>query len=249
MIGPPARYDDLPGPNGRVGNGLLDALPGPEREKLTARMQRARHNAGDVLFEVAQPIRRVWFPISGVMSLITVAAEGAAVEVATVGNEGMMGLPVFLSTGSFGNMRGVVKLPGESLAIEKQDFEDECRPAGPLHSAMEAYAHALFTQASQEAACNRLHSVLQRTGRWLLMTHDRVGTDRFRLTQEFLAGMLGVRRASVTEAAGALQRAGAIGYRRGDLTIVDRAALERAACECYAIVRAEYERVLPQALP
>jgi hypothetical protein len=171
--------------------------------------------------------------------------DGSSIEIATIGNEGIVGIPVFLGAQSMG-ARDLyqVQVPGDVLAMEASAFLSAAQRE-PLRGLVQRYAQALFTQVTQQVACNGLHSVEERCSRWMLLTHDRVGSNDFPLTQEFLAQMLGVRRASVTLAAGALQRAGFIRYGRGRVTINDREGLENASCECYRIMRTEFDRLLP----
>jgi CRP-like cAMP-binding protein len=174
--------------------------------------------------------------------------NGKAAEVGVVGKEGMLGLPVFLGTDRSSG-QSFSQVPGESLRLGADAFRAAIQRSRALVDLLHRYTQALFTQVSQSAACNSLHSIEERCCRWLLMTHDRVETDEFVLTQEFLAIMLGVRRASVAEVAGKLQQAGLIHYRRGQMRILDRQGLEATACECYSVIRAEYERLLPYLTP
>ena len=185
----------------------------------------------------------VYFPEGGVFSLITQMASGGSIEVARTGNEGMIGIPVFLDAVT-SPARAVCQIPGRTLRMTSEAFREEAARGSPLHALLHRYTQALMTHLAQSVACNRLHSSAQRCARWLLMTHDRVGTDHFPLTQEFLARMLGMRRATVSEVASALQEAGIIHYEHGRLTIEDRGALEGAACECYAVIRAEFDQLL-----
>lgn len=169
--------------------------------------------------------------------------NGEAVEVATVGNEGMVGLPVFLEAATIPG-KAFAQIPGEAWRMSADTFKEQVSPGTPLHELLQRYTQALFNLISQSTACNRLHTVEERACRWLLMTHDRVGSDSFPLTQEFLAQMLGVRRPTVSTVASILQRAGFISYSRGKITILDREGLESASCECYEIIRAEFERLV-----
>ena len=167
------------------------------------------------------------------------------IEIATVGNEGLIGVPVFLGAESMGARELYqVQVPGQALAMDIKTFV-EITGRDPIRGVIQRYAQALFSQVTQQVACNGLHSVEERCSRWMLLTHDRVGADDFPLTQEFLAQMLGVRRASVSVAAGILQKAGFIRYSRGRITVLDRDGLESSSCECYAIIRAEFDRLLP----
>src|SRR5262249_23637303 len=189
-------------------------------------------------------IEHVYFPLSGVMSLVVQMADNATVEVGTIGNEGMVGTPVLLGVDR-SPTKAFCQVPGECLRMSIAEFKQEIEAEdGVFRRLLNRYAQALINQISQSVGCNHLHSVEERTCRWLLMTHDRVGKDEFLLTQEFLAQMLGVRRSSVTVAAGLLEKAGLITYKRGRIRVLDRERLEQASCECYRIVSREYERLL-----
>jgi len=171
-------------------------------------------------------------------------ADGSTVEVATIGNEGVVGLAAYLGDGS-SPMETFVQIPGEAVRLDAGAFRHEIRGAGgALRDEIGRYAQALLTQVGQSAACNRVHAIDERCARWLLMSHDRVVGDQIRLTQEFLAEMLGVRRAGVSHAAGLLKRRKLIEYRRGLIYVLDRKGLEKAACECYALIRAHHERLV-----
>lgn len=224
-------------------NRLLAALPTEEFDRVVALMENVYLEFQQVLYEPNEPIEYVYFPNTGVVSLLTVMEDGAAIEVATVGNEGMAGLPVFLYADSIPG-RAIVQVPGKGFRMSADVFKEQVPPGTPLHDLLQRYTQTLFNQVAQSAACNRLHSVEERFCRWLLMTADRVGTNQFPLTQEFLAQMLGVRRPTVSVVASILQRAGLIAYSRGKITILDRQGLEAAACECYAIVKVEFERLV-----
>jgi CRP-like cAMP-binding protein len=176
-------------------------------------------------------------------SLVILMRDGQAVEAGTVGNEGMVGLPVFLGAETSPH-RAFSQIPGEALRMRAKDFMEELERDGPLRRRLGLYNQALMNQMAYSVACNRLHSVEERMCRWLLMCNDRVGADQFPLTQEFLAQMLGVRRPSVTVVAGVLQKAGLIAYARGRVVILDRPRLEAASCECYQVVREEFDRLL-----
>jgi CRP-like cAMP-binding protein len=226
-----------------VGNRLLAALPSAYHERLAPKLEPVRLGFKQPLYEPHVPIEHVYFPTNGIVSLLTVLEDGGPIEVGTVGNEGMAGLPVFLGADAIPG-RALCQIPGEALRLEARVLKDEVRRDGPLLSLLHRYTLALFTQVAQTAACNRTHSVEERCARWLLMTQDRVGTDRFPLTQEFMAQMLGVRRATVNVAAGMLQKAGFITYTRGRITVLDRPGLESASCECYAVIKGEFDRLL-----
>ena len=224
-------------------NRLLAALPPRTQKRMLKRLQPVSLKTGEELYGQDQPLQHIYFPLSGVMSLVT-EAGGDAGEVATVGKEGMVGLPVFFRTDRM-PMRAFAQIPGEALMMSVQDFTTEINnPHSKLPYILSRYAQALFTQVTQFAACNALHQIRQRCARWLLMTHDRVEGDEFFLKQEFLSRMLGVRRAGVSVAAAGLQREKLITYRRGKITILDRKKLEQASCAHYRIVTAEYERLM-----
>jgi CRP-like cAMP-binding protein len=197
------------------------------------------------LLAPGRQIRSVYFPVTAVVSLLTTMNDGDAVEIATVGSEGMVGVPVFLGAKSLGiNDVVQVQVPGTVLKMPAKVFLDEARNGKAFKVVVQRYIQAHMRQVSQQVACNGLHSVQERCARWILLTHDRVGEDEFPLTQEFLAQMLGVRRASVTVAAGSLQGASLVRFWRGRVTIVDRAGLEAASCECYKITAKEFDRLL-----
>jgi CRP-like cAMP-binding protein len=199
-----------------------------------------------VLFEPRDLVRSIHFPLRGVISLVTVMKDGSMVEMATIGREGLVGVPMVLDGGSMANAEAVSQVAAESISVTTETFLDEFRRGGVLASLVHSYVQALFTLVAQNAACNSLHSIHQRCARWLLMTGDRVGEDTFHLTHEFLSQMLGSRRASVTDAAGALQDLGAIRYRRGAVEILNRNLLEASACECYAISREVFDGLYQQ---
>ena len=222
-------------------NRLLSALPTAALEALRPRLERVELQQREALFEPDKPIPFVYFPVTTVVSLTNVLHDGGTVEIGTSGREGMAGLPVFLGDDA-GTMRAFAQVPGTALRIEAAAFAELSKGPGPLHALMLRYTQAFLTQVVQTAACNGAHLVEQRCARWLLMTHDRVDGDEFPLTHEFLAFMLGVRRAGVTLAMGGLQDARLVRYVRGRVTVTDRAGLERASCECYQVVRAQYER-------
>jgi CRP-like cAMP-binding protein len=185
----------------------------------------------------------VYFPLTTVNSILVSMEDGSQVEVATVGNEGMIGLPIFLGSDTMQTI-SIVQVPGETLRMPADTFKEAVRSLEPLRNVLQRYTQALFMLVAQSVACNRMHDIAQRCARWLLMTHDRVQTERFPVTQEFLSDMLGVRRASVSEVASTLQREGLIQYSRGIITVLDRSGLEARSCECYRIVRQEFERSL-----
>lgn len=224
-------------------NRLLDLLPEEDRSRLLPAMERGRHELSDGVFERRERIRVIDFPLSSVVSIVVMMADGAVVEAGTVGNEGMTGLPLVLGT-QHSLSRAFYQVPGESLRMTARTFQEELDRRGAFHDVMHRYTQVFITQVAQSAACNRLHPVEQRLSRWILMSQDRVGSNKLALTQEILAQMLGVRRASVSVVAGMLQKAGFISYTRGIITILDRPGLMASACECYAVVREETARLL-----
>jgi len=224
-------------------NNLVDALPRKDRRQLLDKLDRIPFAVRQPLYQDDEPIPHVHFPTNGVMSLVNTLNDGRSVEVATIGNEGMLGVPVFLGTDR-SPTKAFCQVAGETLRMKASAFLDEVKSSKPLDRLLQRYVQALFNQISQTVVCNNVHSIEQRTCRWLLMTHDRVGRDKFFLTQEFLAQMLGVRRASVTVVAGLLQRNGLINYSRGHIQIHDRKGMEAASCECYGVVKREFERLL-----
>lgn len=224
-------------------NALLAALPPEARARLTPALESVTLKLRDAVYEAAQPIEHVFFPTRGVISLVSVISDGAEIEVATVGREGCVGLPVFLGSDRT-PFRAFCQVPGQALRMPASLLREAAAGDSPLCRLLDRYALAMLTQVGQSAVCNRIHSIDARCARWLLLCHDRMGADEFLLTHAFLGEMLGVRRAGVTEAAGRLQQAGLIRYRRGRITIADRPGLEGAACECYRVIRDEYDRLL-----
>lgn len=224
-------------------NQILAALPAADLETLRPKLEWVTLHIRDAVYEPDQPIEYVYFPVQGVISLVKVMADGTSIETATVGKEGCVGLPVFLGTDRTA-FKAFCQIPGAAFRLPATRFREEVGQGGALHSLLLRYTLAVLTQIAQSAACNRLHSMEQRCARWLLLCHDRMRSDEFLLTHEFLSEMLGVRRASVTVAAGHLQDAGLIRYNRGRVAIVDRPGLETAACECYQIIQTEFERLI-----
>jgi CRP-like cAMP-binding protein len=222
---------------------VLALLPKRERQRVLHRCERIAMEARQVLFKANGSIPHVYFPLSGMASMVLTTQNGTTVEVGTVGNEGMVGMPVYFGAKS-SPTEGVWQVSGETLRMTAKDFQLEVEKGGELRFVLQRFSQALMNQISQSVLCNHLHPIEQRLSRWLLMTHDRAGTDEFGLTQQYVAQMLAVRRPSVTVAAGMLQKAGLIRYTRGKLTVVDRARLEASSCECYAVVRREFERLL-----
>jgi hypothetical protein len=224
-------------------NRILAALPPKERQRLAPHLTETPLAFKQSLSKPDRPITHVCFPDVGVCSVMSVMQTGATAEVGTIGNEGMTGIALF-----YGDLTDpsecIVQVPGVGRTMPGEVFRAEIARKETLHSLISHYAHALLVQLMQSAACNALHSVEERTCKWLLMTHDRVQGDDFKLTHEFLGLMLGVRRSSVTLVAHQLQRAGMINYRLGVVTVLDRKGLEEASCECYAVVRAYFDKSL-----
>ena len=230
--------------NGKLtGNLIIDCVDERTRECLLAHTREVLIARSQELFVPGETMTRVLFPCSGVVSLQARMLDGNTIEVATIGREGIVGLPVLLNGGRAGNIDAVCQVGGRALEMSAADLDRLARSEGSFMDTLLRYSQALFNQLMQAAACHGLHSVTQRFARWLLQTRDRVIEDELRLTHQMLADMIGTRRASVTEAAGKLQADGLIHYRRGRVWIEDRDGLEEVACECYEAVRAEYERL------
>jgi len=227
----------------RDANRILASLPSGDSRRIASKLEPTAFRQGQCLHEVDGPITHVYFPRYGVASMVARMDEGGTVEVATIGNEGVVGLSAYIGDGR-SSMEVFVQIPGEAVRLDAGAFRQEIRAGGALRDVVRRYAQALLTQVGQSAACNRVHPIEQRCARWLLMSHDRVSGDEIVLTQEFLAEMLGVRRAGVTRAAGMLKRRKVIDYRRGRIRIPDRKGLEKAACECYEFIRSEHERLV-----
>ena len=229
-------------PSPPVPNWLLAALPPQEYRKLDPGLEPVSLSADEVLYEEDRPIRHVYFPCAGVISSISILEDGRLAEVGTIGREGMLGLSVYLGEASTPH-RAIVQSGGQALRMSADFFRQRLRRCPALPRLVHRYLNSFLIQVCQSAVCNGLHSVEQRCCRWLLMAHSRAASDQFQLTQEYLARMLGVRLASVSTVATSLRKAGVIRYSRGHLTIVDRRALERCACECYRITQAYFERL------
>lgn len=229
-----------------AGNQLLTMLPEGERQRLAQQFEFVSLDVKQMIYEEHEPIEHVYFPLSGVLSLVSQMEDGRGIEVATIGNEGMAGLPVFLQATYTSSHKAFSQVPGDALRMPAARFGEFLTASqnGPLHLALNRYTQALMSMIARAVACNALHTVQQRACRWLLTTHDRVGTDEFLLTQEFLGQMLGVTRASVNEVARQLQDARVIGYTRGRVSILNRDELEARACECYMVIREEFDRLL-----
>ena len=226
-----------------VANRLLAALPKKEYQRLLPELEQVTMPFNETLYEPGQPIRHIYFPNDSIVSLLSEVATNSTLEVGMVGNEGLAGIGVFLGVSESRN-HAVVQGAGTAMRMKAAALRREARHIGPLHRLLQRYAQSLLTQVSQSAACNRFHTVDARLARWLLMTSDRLGGDQFRLTQEFMSNMLGVRREGVTVAASALQKNNLISYSRGVLKILNRAGLQAVSCQCYKIIKDESDSYL-----
>jgi CRP-like cAMP-binding protein len=226
-----------------IQNKILAALPAQEYDRLHEHLTPVSLPQDETLYKMEERIRYVYFVNSGVVSKIINMEDGGSVEVGLVGNEGMAGLPIALGDDVSPN-QAIVQIAGGGMRMQAAALSEELRRGGRLQSLLQRYTLAMLKQVSQTAACNRSHNVGDRLARWLLMCHDRVEGNELRLTQEFIAEMLGTRRSGVSEAAILLQAAGLIRYKRGHITILDREGLEGFACECYRVVKAECDRLL-----
>jgi CRP-like cAMP-binding protein len=224
-------------------NRLLATLPKKEYERLLPGLKRITLTFGEVLYEPGDTIKHVYFPNNSIVSLLSALSERSTLEVGMVGNEGMAGLPIFMGV-KVSRTRALVQGAGSAMRMTSATVRDEANRLGALHHLLHRYSHSLLTQVSQSATCNRFHSVDARLARWLLMTSDRLGMEEFRLTQEFMSSMLGVRREGVNKAAGALQTEKLIRYSRGVITILNRRGLEANSCECYALIKSESDEYL-----
>jgi CRP-like cAMP-binding protein len=224
-------------------NQLLAALPAAEFERLAAHLERVTLRLGDMLYEPGEQLQHVYFPVSSIVSLHYVMETGASASVAGVGNEGVVGISLFMG-GDTTPSSAVVQTAGVAYRLERHWLKQEFERSGAMKDLLLRYTQALMTQVTQTAVCNRHHSVEQQLCRWLLVTLDRIPSGQIVMTQELVASMLGVRREGVTEAAGRLQAAGVIRYRRGHITVLERAGLETRTCECYEVVRKEFARLL-----
>lgn len=226
-----------------IQNRLLSALPSSEYDRLLPYLEPVSLANKRIIYAPNEPIKYVYFPNSGVVSLVNLTEDGGTVEAATVGNEGMVGIPVLLGADKMLG-QAIAQIAGDAMRMKVDVFKREVPPGSLLHNLLLRYTQALINLISQSVACNCRHSVEERCCRWLLLCQDRVQSNQFFLTQEFLAQMLGVRRASVSVVASILQRAGLISYSRGQMTILNRQGLAAASCECYRIVKDEFDRLL-----
>ena len=225
-------------------NHLLAALSADEAARLMPHLQLVSMPLGKVLYESGDVMRHVYFPTDSIVSLLYVLENGASAEISVVGNDGLIGIALFMG-GETTPSRAIVQSAGHAYRLIGQVLKDEFHRSGQMQLLLLRYTQALITQMAQTAVCNRHHSVEQQLCRWLLLSLDRLDSSHLTMTQELIANMLGVRREGVTEAAGRLQKLGMITYSRGQITVLDRAEIERHCCECYAVVKRETDRLLP----
>jgi CRP-like cAMP-binding protein len=226
-------------------NHLLSALPGEIRDRWLSQLESVELELGDVVYESGGTLKHVYFPTTAIISLLYVMENGESAEIAVVGNEGIVGVSLFMG-GKSTPSRAVVQSAGTGLRLKANILEQEFNQGGPVLHLLLRYTQALLTQMAQTAVCNRHHSLDQQLCRWLLLSLDRLQSNELVMTQELIANMLGVRREGVTEGASRLQSAGLIRYARGHILVLDRAGLEKRTCECYAVVKKEYDRLLPE---
>jgi CRP-like cAMP-binding protein len=229
-------------------NHLLAALTPAELKPLRRYLEPVEMTLGEVVYESGGPLDHVYFPTTSIVSLLYVLENGASAEIAVVGNDGVVGISIFMG-GESTPSRGVVQSAGSAIRMPGRIMKEQFNRGGEMQHLMLRYTQALITQMAQTAVCNRHHSLDQQLCRWLLLSIDRLPVPEIVMTQELIANMLGVRREGVTEAAGKLQKAEVISYTRGHIKVLDRARLEGMSCECYAVVRRETQRLLPQAPP
>jgi CRP-like cAMP-binding protein len=225
-------------------NQILDALSPAARERLLPHLQVVELPLGMVLYESGDPLRHIYFPTDSIVSLLYVLEDGASAEIAVVGNDGAIGVALFMG-GETTTNRAIVQSAGSAYRLTGSRLKQEFERHGEMLHILLRYTQALITQMAQTAVCNRHHSVDQQLCRWLLLSLDRLSSNQLVMTQELIANMLGVRREGVTEAAGKLQKLGVIDYRRGHITVLDRPKLEQLSCECYAVVKKETDRLVP----
>lgn len=229
-------------------NLLLAALPESDHARLRPHLESVALPLGLSIFESGSKVRHLYFPTSGIVSLLYAMESGASTEIAVIGNEGVVGIALFMG-GESTPSRAVVQSAGHGFRLKAAVLKTEFELGGPLQHLLLRYTQALIAQMTQTAVCNRHHSVDQQLCRWLLLSLDRLASNELKMTQELIANMLGVRREGVTEAAGKLQEAGLIRYSRGRITVLDRSRLEKRVCECYSVVRREMDRLLPTIAP
>jgi CRP-like cAMP-binding protein len=228
-------------------NHLLGALPADAYAELLPHLEPVELTLGNSLYEPGVSMRHVYFPTTAIVSLLYVMENGASAEIAVVGNEGVVGVALYMG-GETTTSRAVVQSAGHAFRLKGQLLKDAFFRAGPMQGLLLRYAQSLLTQMGQTAVCNRHHTVDQQLCRWLLLSLDRLPSNRLSMTQELIANMLGVRREGVTEAACKLQKSGLIEYNRGHITVLDRSGLEARVCECYRVVKKELDRLLPDAI-
>jgi CRP-like cAMP-binding protein len=228
-------------------NSLLAALPDAEWKRWLPQLERVEMPLGQVLYEAGDTLKYMYFPITSIVSLLYVMENGASAEIAVVGKEGLVGVSLFMG-GESTSSRAVVQSAGHGCRLNSKVMKSEFDKAGPVLHLLLRYTQALLTQMAQTAVCNRHHALDQQLCRWLLLSLDRLDGNELVMTQELIANMLGVRREGVTEGALQLQKEGLIRYARGHITVLDREGLERRTCECYAVVKREYDRLLPAAI-
>jgi CRP-like cAMP-binding protein len=219
-------------------NRLLASLSPGEYRRLLPQLEEVTLTFAEIIYEPGETIRHVYFPNNSIVSLLYATNSHASLEVGMIGNEGMTGVSVFMGVDQ-SRTRALVQGAGSGLRMESSALRKESDRLGSFHRLLHRYVHSLMTQMSLSSACNRFHSLEDRLARWLLMTHDRIGSDEFRLTQEFMSNMLGVRREGVNKVAGNLQKHSLISYTRGHVTVLDRPGLEKVSCDCYGIMRRE----------
>jgi len=224
-------------------NHILDALPDEERDRLFPHLSFVSMPLGKVLYESGETLKHIYFPTDSIVSLLYVMKDGASAEIAVVGNEGAIGVALFMG-GETTPSRAIVQSAGSAYRLEGKRLKVEFNRHGQMLHVLLRYTQSLITQMAQTAVCNRHHSVNQQLCRWLLLSLDRLQSNELKMTQELIANMLGVRREGVTTAAGELQKAGVICYSRGKITVIDRAKLEQLSCECYSVVKKETDRLL-----
>ena len=234
---PKGGEDDAPA------NGLLATLPGTSRERLFAKTQRVSLSVKDILYHPGGPITSVYFPLTCVISMMMETKNGATIEIATVGNEGMLGIAAYLRIDAAVGL-GITQVSGEARRMSAEDFKQAAKSDEHFDTILRRYTHALLMQIALSGGCNSLHSVEERYARWLLMMHGRTNVDVFGFTQEFLSRMLGVSRARVNIVTGALEKAGRIKHSRNQITVLDWKGLEASSCDCYKVIKEEFARVL-----
>ena len=232
----------MPEPNPRD-NHILDALPAEERDRLFPHLSFVSMPLGRAVYESGETLKHIYFPTDSIVSLLYVMKDGASAEIAVVGNEGAIGVALFMG-GETTPSRAIVQSAGSAYRLDRKRLKLEFNRHGQMLHLLLRYTQSLITQMAQTAVCNRHHSVNQQLCRWLLLSLDRLRSNELKMTQELIANMLGVRREGVTAAAGELQKAGVIRYRRGKITVLDRAKLEQLSCECYSVVKKETDRLL-----